>query len=221
MKKYDILKSQYIDVRSPKNVYKNIRLYRIIALRNIINGDVIIKEGSIGGFIMSEMNLSQEDESWVFNNSKVFDSAYVGDNSLLYENSSVFENAKVLKSVVKNTARIYGKCAVIESFISGNVDLRGTARVIKSEIKDSSLIEGDCIVQNSKIYNGASVRQNANVFKSDLSDVSEASGTANLENCVLKGRATLRSEKHVNLTLEHDVILNITSVVEQEHKRVW
>lgn len=60
-------------------------LYRIKAIRDFKD----VKVGDLGGFVESEKNLSQDGNSWVFDNAKVFDDAEV------YGNAKVTGDAKV------------------------------------------------------------------------------------------------------------------------------
>lgn len=78
MKKYKILKDQYIEAYGKK-------LYRIQALKDF-NG---VRSGDIGGYIEKESNLSQYDNAWVYGNAQVSDDAQV------YGNARVFCNARV------------------------------------------------------------------------------------------------------------------------------
>lgn len=60
MKKYKILKDQYIEVIGKK-------LYRIQALKDF-NG---VKAGDVGGYIENESNLSQSGNAWVYGDAQV------------------------------------------------------------------------------------------------------------------------------------------------------
>lgn len=76
-KKYKLLPEECITVKGHK-------LYAIEALRDIYqDGKVYIKKGTLGGWIRSESNLSQEGECWL------------GGDALAYENSSISGDVKV------------------------------------------------------------------------------------------------------------------------------
>ena len=98
-KKYQILKGQYVDFRHPTDKRKReVRLYRIIALRSFMCNGVQVNKEEIGGYIESEKNLSQEGTAWVFYTAKIFDDAFIGDDSRVGDTASVYGNAKVFGS---------------------------------------------------------------------------------------------------------------------------
>ena len=58
-----------------------------------------IKAGTIGGYIESEKNLSQQGNCWIAGNAKVFDDAIVFEDAFIFGNAQISENAKVSGSV--------------------------------------------------------------------------------------------------------------------------
>lgn len=61
--KYEILKDDFIE-------FDDRKLYRIRALKDFHN----VKKGTVGGYIESEQNLSQEGNAWVSGNARVLNS---------------------------------------------------------------------------------------------------------------------------------------------------
>lgn len=64
-------------------------LYRIKALKDFSN----VKKGSIGGFVESERNLSQEGDCWIYGDAMVF-----GDNEIT-ECTMVFDINYIKKAI--------------------------------------------------------------------------------------------------------------------------
>ena len=78
-KKYRILKDDAIE-------FYGHTLYRIKALKDV----GYYKKGTLGGYIESESNLSQgDDTAWVADNAKVYGGAYLGNNAIACGNAIV------------------------------------------------------------------------------------------------------------------------------------
>ena len=91
---------------------RQIRALRIISEHGVKNGD-------LGGFIESELNLSHEGNAWVSGN------AQVSGNAKVYGNALVSWGAKVM-----GNAKIYGDARVFENaWISGDAWVCGDAVV--------------------------------------------------------------------------------------------
>lgn len=80
-------------------VYGDVTLYRIEALRDF--GP--FAEGSKGGYIQSEDNLSHDGECWVDFESKVYGQAKVLDNSWITSGATISGNV-----IIAGDSRIYG-----------------------------------------------------------------------------------------------------------------
>ena len=59
---------------------KGYDLFRIIALKDFKN----VKAGTVGGYIASEINLSQDGDAWVYDNAQVYGDAWVSGNAQVY-----------------------------------------------------------------------------------------------------------------------------------------
>lgn len=60
-------------------------VHRIRACRDIIvNDDIIIKSGELGGWLEKEDNLSQTGNAWVAGDAIVYDNAFVHDEAEVY-----------------------------------------------------------------------------------------------------------------------------------------
>ena len=114
-------------------------VYRIEALKDFS----FIKKGSLGGWVESENNLSQEGICWVsdnaviygkaqvYANAKVWGKAFIHDNAkvggcaLIYDNAEIFEHAKVCGyAEINNNAKVYGSVIV-----NGYAEIGGNAEV--------------------------------------------------------------------------------------------
>lgn len=95
--KYEILKDEFTELDGRK-------LYKIRALKDFRN----VKKGTVGGYIESEQNLSQEGDAWVYGNARVsgdarvYGDAWVSGDARVYGNAQVYGDAWVLnrRSVV-------------------------------------------------------------------------------------------------------------------------
>ena len=98
MKKYKILKDQYIEVIGKK-------LYRIQALKDFKG----VKSGDIGGYIEKESNLSQSGNAWVYENARVYGNAWVSGDARVFGNARVYGDARVFGNAqVFSNAWVYG-----------------------------------------------------------------------------------------------------------------
>jgi carbonic anhydrase/acetyltransferase-like protein (isoleucine patch superfamily) len=155
-----------------------ITLHRIKALRDI-NDDV--KAGSIGGWVQSEDNLSQNDNAWVYGNARVYENAQVSDNAQVYgdawvcgdawvsDNAQVYGDAWVCGDAwVYDNAQVYGDARVSDNawvygdaWVSDNAWVSGDARVSDgARVSDNAWVYGD-----ARVYGDAWVYGNARVYE--------------------------------------------------------
>ena len=96
-------------------------LFRIRALKGF--RDVIPL--SLGGYIESEDNLSQDGGCWVYPDAIVMDSARVLGNAKVFEHAMVYDDA-----VVRDNAWIYGHAKIFEhAHIGDSVRVLGNAQI--------------------------------------------------------------------------------------------
>ena len=126
------------------------RLYRIKAIKSF-NG---IRKGSLGGWVESEDNLSQEDDCWIFDEAKVFRKAKVSGHVKVLENACIYGNAVVFGYVViSGNAKVYGNVRIY-----GNVSISDYAKIFGSlSINGYACIRGDA---NIKLTNDYAVFEN-------------------------------------------------------------
>lgn len=151
-------------------------LYRVQALQNFND----VKAGDLGGWVESEQNLSQEGESWIFDEAKVYGNAKVLQNARVYNNVEVFDNARVYDTaaIYENAkicgyAGVYDDCTVYgnaevydEAGISGEAAVFGNAKVFGSAtVNGNAHISGDARISgDAEIYGDAVVSGNAHVY---------------------------------------------------------
>jgi carbonic anhydrase/acetyltransferase-like protein (isoleucine patch superfamily) len=141
-----------------------VKLYRIRAIRDIEGTS--FKEGTLGGFIESEKNLSHDGKCWIYGDAKVFGNAVVSENAHVDGNAQVCGNAQI-----SGDSHIYGKAlidaaAVVSgySFVYGNAHVTCEAQILgRAKVKNikSKTGEGDMSVvimpSGARIYDKAEV----------------------------------------------------------------
>ena len=117
-----------------------ILLHRIECLTSFGN----VKAGDKGGWIESEINLSQDGECWVYDNAKVCGNAKVYGDALVYDDALVYGSAEV-----------YG-----DAEVCGDVEVCGNAWVCG----DAWVCENAKVYENAKVCGNAKVCENAFVY---------------------------------------------------------
>lgn len=147
--KYEILHNDYIIVN------RNIKLYRIMALRDISVNSCYIKKGEMGGYIESYDNLSQYDNSWICYNSKVF-----GPNSIIKGNSVIHGKSIVFESIIDSNTIITDSSIYYLNIFRSNILNSDTAflpyrNINKYPIEYYSIIKSK--IYNSLLCNGIDI----------------------------------------------------------------
>jgi predicted acyltransferase (DUF342 family) len=105
-----------------------------------------IRVGDLGGWIEAEKNLSQEGDSWVFDNAQVFGSAKVYGNAWVYGNAKVYGNAEV-----HGSAQVFGDARVFGSdWVYGNAEVHGSAEKEEKGINLDSFSNEDLLTELNK-----------------------------------------------------------------------
>lgn len=205
--KYQILKNDYIQI----NVLKGrtqvpVNLFRIIALRDIQTINGLISKGTIGGFIQSESNLSQVDNSWINQNARVYENARL-NNSFVTGYSCVFGDSILTDSVVSGRVRIWDKAIVKSSKIEDNVDINTNCELENVYAKNWSVITNNAKVYNCALSIGSRISDSF-VTNTELTDQSEIKSKSTVNNCKLSGRAVISNKTIENQTLNEQIQLN-------------
>lgn len=207
--KYQILTNQHITIAHPRTK-RETKLYRILALTDLKIGKITVKEGDIGGYIQSEKNLPNalDDNSWVAHTAMVFDNAILTNGSVAMQKSAIYDDAILDNTMAKENARAYGQTKLVNSQISGNVDIYDQAQLEYVMCVNASKIGGKAVVKNSKLYHGAFVTDTAYLEGCELYDMCRVYGKSRLINCFLKSAMLVRDETFENQTLTRDIELN-------------
>ena len=147
MKKYEITNETI-------HVYGK-TFYRIKSLINFGN----VTQGTLGGFIEKETNLSHDGNAWVFDdaivcgNARVYGDAWVFDNAIVCGDAWVFGN-----TMVYGNARVYGNAIVCcNAIVCGNARVYGDATVCgNAKLCDDTIVCG-----NARVYGNTCVFDNA------------------------------------------------------------
>ena len=114
IKKYELIKDDFIILEDILEDNKLHKLYRIRALKDFSD----IFAGNMGGYIESENNLSQEDNCWVHNDAKVFENAKVCGDAIICDNAKVYGNATICGNAwVCDNVKVYGNAKVCDNAV--------------------------------------------------------------------------------------------------------
>lgn len=148
------------------------KLYRIRALKNIttVNGDVIEK-GTLGGYVESEENLSQTDNSWIYIGSFVKGKARVYGNSIIGSGNTISGNARIFNTIVSDNIDISGDTIIFNSNIvakDGKLIIKGKSRLYSAKIKGYGVIKDNVVIQKSTLNKIINLSDNVRVSNSTL-----------------------------------------------------
>lgn len=237
-KKYELLKDN-------TKIYKDRTLYRIRALRDIpnrFNPELSVSKGSLGGYIQSENNLPQNDNSWVADNAMVFGLAELKD-SWVANTAKVYGGAKIYGTEVYGNSYIAGEgeVVVISSKVIGDSKIDSVngyikdtvledksriscceAKVIDSKLKYSSILNY-AVVISSVLEDNSYIEEYARVFKCNIKS-SIIRGDANVintsisNNCVISDNAiVINSILDDNATMNGNTLTIDTNISHDSH----
>lgn len=136
-------------------------LHRIRAVRSFGT----VQEGTIGGWIKAERNLSHYGDAWIGGDAEVYGDAEVSEDAKVYGYAVVCGNAEVY-----GDAKVYGNAEVYgDAEVYGNAEVYGDAEVCgKAEIGEDAKVYGDAVVcGNARVCGDAVVCKSSDymVFK--------------------------------------------------------
>lgn len=145
---------------------------------------LVVKSGTLGGYVESEFNLSDFDGAWIGGNATVFEDAEVEDNALVYGNAKVHGNAKIsCNSKVFGDAEIRGNATISDhakvyrhatirgkASISGHAQIYGHALIThNAEVYGQACVYGHAMILNSaRVYENAVVRGIGKVYDGNV-----------------------------------------------------
>ena len=120
-----------------RRIYGSTCVFQIIAVRDIGRGASLIRAGTCGGWVQSELNLPHEGTCWVYDQAIVMDRAIVRGSARVEQYAVVGHLARVSgagrvrgHAVVCEAADVGGHAIVAgHAVIRGYAKLRGTAHV--------------------------------------------------------------------------------------------
>lgn len=158
-KKYSLGEKSSVSSKNPT--------YRIVACRDIMTLNGLVKKGELGGYVSSEKNLSQEGPCWIFDNAKVINDSSVSGNAIvagdsiivdsaIYDSAVVKEAGTIKNSVIHDSALINSKETFIKDSTICNFAVVEGGEIKKSVISDSALIRGrNIVIKESRISDNA------------------------------------------------------------------
>lgn len=198
---------KYILLENDSILIEGRRLYRIKALRDIEiplklnNYTKKIKKGALGGYIASYNNLSQEDNSWVYEGAMVYDNARVMNNSVVESASIICGNAVVSSTVFTKSLRSPHLGAVIRDY----------AEVVDSYIGVKAIVGGRAKVYNTIICTYTDylkVYANSKVSNSNIRAKGDIYGNAEINQCVITGNIDISGNARAYNSKLSSVILS-------------
>lgn len=142
------------------------RLYRIKALKTIKVQGRVVHRGELGGYVASEHNLPQWENSWVFDNAKMYDNSRLWGNACLFDESSMFDNAQAdyCSAMFGNSSMYDQTWLQTRSRMYGNSELHDHC-----EMNDESQIFNDVILRKRVALQGnAYVTKNEDILYFEL-----------------------------------------------------
>ena len=128
-KKYEILYNEPTEI-------DGITLYPIRALKDFFD----IKKGQRGGYVQTEFNLSQLDNSWIRDTACVYGKAKVLDNAQICGKANIFDRA-----IISGDAQVFGN-----AWIYGHVQVLGNAEVCNyAKLSGNSHISGNAVIEKN------------------------------------------------------------------------
>lgn len=214
-KKYQILKDDFVKVHTFKSCISDgemsiveIKLYRIQALKTFTKPggyNPVVHVGELGGYVESEVNLSQEGTCWLFDRARVKDGGKVLDDAIVYDKCLVSKNSIVRGgSVVGGHCFITNQSVIIDSRLEGNVIVNG-----HSTVHSGAYLYGEIGVDQSDVGNLVNLIGRISVKKSRITAPIELSGDYELNfdvsdnNDIVGYVINLRTDRSVSPIYSH------------------
>ena len=214
---------------SSSTTYQGRTLYRIKALKTFTttSGD-IIREGDLGGYVQSEVNLDQRSNSWIFkgaiamddarvlNNAQLHNDALIKDKAVIECRASVHNNVTIAghahvsgqavvtrNAQIKNHADVHGK-----AFVTGNAIVSGYATITdNAQVRDHAIVSDNAFVaqyatisDHAKILDYALILNNSQIEeKATICDFAHIEGDAKISShATVCDRAIVKNKTHVS-----------------------
>jgi len=157
-KKYELLKDDTIELKTGRILYRirSLKDFSTYRAEEAEDGDCVLKKvkistGTLGGYIESEVNLSQEGNCWVFNENDRYSKECDLSASYVYANAKIRENATIAHfTEVCDNAVISGNACITNGVIFGN-----------AMVRDNAIISFGYVYENAEIYEHAKLYINS------------------------------------------------------------
>ena len=161
------------ELTNEKIEHESKTLYRIRALRDFED----VKMGDLGGFVESEINLSQEGNCWIYDDSKVRGGSVITDHSII-KNDSIVDNSIVMNNSKVESSTI--RYSIVDNSIIEDSTVMCSSKVENSTIECSEVllvsnVDSSIVMNNSKVES-STVMCNSKV---DYSEVKRSKVGAN------------------------------------------
>ena len=177
-------------------------LYQIRALRNFS----WVSKGSLGGYVQSEANLSQEGNCWidprgvVLENAVVSENAYIGAGSVINGNAQIRGKAIVSYSYVSENAVVEGNAEIdCKASIGGETHINGDAQILYANISGKSSISGKITIAGYGFLRDALIRRSSDVVFINLQNIALTFYVSRIDNhsriCVCDGARSWTLDK--------------------------
>lgn len=175
-------------------IHNDQQLYQIKALRDFAD----VKAGDLGGFVMSEENLSHEGTCWIYDDAIATDHARVRDDALMASEATLKDYAILSdKATLDDSCTVSGHAIVKDNaIVSEYATISGHAIVSKRAlvtddaiIRDQALVTDDTVVQNSAVISG----------NAQIKDHAFISGCAQVtDNAIVEDKVTIINGTHID-----------------------
>jgi hypothetical protein len=180
------------------------RVSRIRANKDICDeyGNIIIPEGTLGGYVESEANLSHKGLSWIYPDTIVCGKVFVYDDSLIGNS-----DAKDIDEDEPNIMLIGPRFHTSNAAGKGKITISGTTRISGEHIHIEAKNAGTILLENSQIGDhcmvytdskfginitndsavvGSEVYDNATICHAFVGPAVTLSGTADVRDCAIQ-----------------------------------
>ena len=159
--------------------------YTILTTQREVKSHIVYQvkyeNGTLGGWIESEENLSQEGNCIVKDDAAIFGNARVEGNAIISEEALVFGNA-----IVNSDAKVFGQAKVFGyANVTDEAEISGNARIRKNA----------WVTGKSRVYGSATITENAALKDCTIFGEASISGDLKLINCKISGDVELNGNE--------------------------
>lgn len=158
---------------------KEIKVYRIKAkLDLVVNGEIVVKRGDIGGYVQSYDNLSSRGTCWIYDDAVVCQDAVVKEHARATDNSKLFGSARLsgFAQAKDNAVLTDSSSARDYAVASNNSNIGG-----RSRLTNRAKVGGEAILVDTLVEKEAIVDGSTQAYRSVITDTCDVYGQSRLE----------------------------------------